>query len=279
MWGRYLEIGVVWCGSELRCSPRLIMSGLSDGCLGWGRAAALTDKSPPNFSSLLWTGMVSRNRSEFLVVNSKLCVQLRLIDLCKRIKQKLLQRKRKCVSWQQLSFRSVICSIWQLDFGFFSFTICCVCADSMWLGLSPPVPPPWSPHFLFEVIWTGWRTWLWASQVAGLGPGKADLLRSAYITSGSERRSRSVAAPVTLFFPPEEQHSAFSWKKVFTTDKWDNGGGPLCRRQPGFDLNPGAGWCPAADRDECVCWAWVVKKTCVCLTDPRGSLSLPITTH
>lgn len=32
---------------------------------------------------------------------------------------------------------------------------------------------PRSPHFLFEVSWNGWRTWLRASQVAGLGPSKA----------------------------------------------------------------------------------------------------------
>lgn len=166
MWGRYLEIGVVWCGSVLRCSPRLIMSGLSNGCLGWGRAAALTDKSPPNFSSLLWTGIFSRNLSEFLVVNSKLCVQLRLIDLCKRIKLKLLERQRKCVSWQQLCFRSVIHSIRQLDFA--SFTICCVCAGSMshsmWLGLSSPVRPP-KPSFPV------WSQLNWIKDIALSLPG------------------------------------------------------------------------------------------------------------
>lgn len=143
MWGRYLETVLVWCGLVLRCSPRLIMSGLSNGCLGLGRATLLTDKSPPNFSSRLWTGMVSGNLCEFLVVNSKLWVQLRLIDLCKRIKLKLLERQRKCYCWQELCFRSVIRSLLQLKFA--SFTICWMCAGSMShsmrLGLSSPVSP------------------------------------------------------------------------------------------------------------------------------------------
>lgn len=256
MWGRYLEIGVVWCGLVLRCSPRLIMSGLSNGCLGLGRAASLTDKSPLNFSSLLWTGMVSRNLSEFLVVNSKLCVQLRLIDLCKRIKEKLLERQRKCVSWQQLCFRSVIRSILELDFA--SFTICCVCvgsmSHSMWLGLSSPVPPR-SPHFLFEVIWTGWRTWLRASRVAGLGPGTATHPICSYlhvpqvkVVEGAIRFQLQLPCSLLL-----KNNNTFSWKKVFATDKWNDSNGPLCLREPGFDLNPGAGWCPTADRETTVC--------------------------
>lgn len=160
MWGRYLEIGLVWCGLVLHCSPRLIMSGLSNGCLGLGRAAWLPDKSPPNFSSRLWTGMVSGNLSEFLVVNSKLCVQLRLIDLCKRIKLK-----------HHFCFRSVIRSILQLDFAFF-YHLLHVCRLYVPLHVTWPLltSAPRSPHFLFEVSWTGWRAWLRASQMVGLGP-------------------------------------------------------------------------------------------------------------
>lgn len=143
MWGRYLKIGGVWCGSVSRRSPRLIMSGRPNGrlCSGW----APSDKSPPNFLSVLWTGMVSGDLSEFLVVNSNLSVGHRQIDLCKRIKKKkLLERQRKCASWQLLCFVPLIRSVLRLDS--LSFNICCcVCAvspyHSVWLGLFSPVPP------------------------------------------------------------------------------------------------------------------------------------------
>lgn len=113
---------------------------------------------------------------------------------------------------------------------------------------------PRSPHFLFEVSWTGWRTWLRASQVAGLGPGKANEPICTYLHISQVEVIEGAIwfqPAVTLFFPPEDH--AFRWKKVFATDKWNNGSGPICLSEPGFDLNPGAGWCPTVDRETSVC--------------------------
>lgn len=95
----------------------------------WAGPPLSQTKAPPNFLSVLWTGMVSGDLSKFLVVNSKLCVELRQIDLCKRIKKELLERQRKCVSWQRLCFRSAIRSTLRLDS--VSFNICCVCVCSL----------------------------------------------------------------------------------------------------------------------------------------------------
>lgn len=143
MWGRYLEIGGVWCGSVSRSAPRLIMSGASNGCLCLGRAASLTDKSPPELfkCSLNWNGFW---RSEWIPgCKFKTFVELRQIDLCKRIKKELLERQRKCVSWQRLCFRSAIRPTLRLDS--VSFNICCVRALSLHhsspLCLSSTVPP------------------------------------------------------------------------------------------------------------------------------------------
>lgn len=232
MWGRYLEIGLVWCGLVLHCSPRLIMSGLSNGCLGLGRAAWLPDKSPPNFSSRLWTGMVSGNLSEFLVVNSKLCVQLRLIDLCKRIKLK------------ETPFLFSISDPFNTTAGFCFFLPSAACVQALCptpcdLASSHQCPPKPSFPVWSQLNWMknmapslpdGWIRPLYSQ--------RANLLISTYITSRSDRRSHSVLAPVTLSFPP---------------DKWNNGSGPLWLREPGFDLNPGTGWCPTADRETSVC--------------------------
>lgn len=112
---------------------------------------------------------------------------------------------------------------------------------------------PRSPHFLFEVSWTGWRTWLRPSQVAGLGPAKAKEPICTYLHISQVEVIEGAMwfqLPVTLFFPPEDQHHAFSWKKAFGID---NGSFPRCLREPGFDLNPGAGWCPTVDRETSVC--------------------------
>lgn len=184
MWGRYLEIGVVWCGLVLRCSPRLIMSGLANGCLGFVQGRIAHRQNPPSkLSSRLWTGMVSGYLNEWITGwNFKTFCPAQDNWFMSKNKTATPRKTKKTFFLAEALFS--ISDPFNTTAGFCFFYhllhVCrlCVPLPVTWLLLTSA---PRSPRFLFKVSWTGWRTWLRASQVAGLGPGKAKELICSYL--------------------------------------------------------------------------------------------------